>query len=124
MSSTLNTIVHNIETLTNEHNIALHWHEEMHAIFDDGFDYDEVATLNITKDDIVSLFVDPKTGKLVELTKPKLSIKWCTNEAMRTKFWFCWWIVFDNPLHSNLMVSFYFIKKLYAKFVLHLKVNY
>ena len=53
--STLNTIVDNIETLTNEKNAALQWREKMHAMFDDGLDYDEVAALNITKDDIVSL---------------------------------------------------------------------
>ena len=62
MLSTLNTIVGNIETLTNEHNATLHWHDEMHAIFDDGLDYDEIAALNISKDDLVSLFANPKIG--------------------------------------------------------------
>ena len=55
MLSTLNTIVDNIEILTNEQNVALHWHDQMHVMFDDGLDYDEVVALNITKDDIVSL---------------------------------------------------------------------
>ena len=80
--------------------------------------------LNITKDDIVNLFVDPKLSKLVEHTKPKLSIKWCTNEAMRVNFWDHWWLVFEKPPHNNLEVPFYFIRKLYAKFILGLKVNY
>ena len=43
---------------------------------------------------------------------------------MHVNFWDHWWMVFDIPPHNNLEVSFYFIKKLYAKFVLHLKVNY
>ena len=93
-------------------------------MFDDGLDYDEVTTLNITEDDIVSLFADPKIGKPVEGTKPKLSIKWCTNEAMCVNFRDRWWMVFGKSPHSNLEVPFYFIKKLYAKFVFHLKVNY
>ena len=63
MLSILNTIVDNIEILTNEQNAALHWHDEMHATFEDGLDYDEVAALNISKDDLVALFVDPKTSK-------------------------------------------------------------
>ena len=54
MLSMLNTIVDNIEILTNEQNATLHWHDQIHAMFD------EVVALNITKDDIVSLFVDPK----------------------------------------------------------------
>ena len=42
MLSMSNTIVDNIETLTNEQNVSLHWCEQMHAMFDDGLDYDEV----------------------------------------------------------------------------------
>ena len=63
MLSTLNTIVDIIETLTNEQIASLHWHDQMHDIFDDGLDYDEVAILNISKYDLVSLFVNPKSGK-------------------------------------------------------------
>ena len=33
-------------------------------------------------------------------------------------------MVFDIPAHGNLDIPFYFLKKLYAKFVLKLKVNY
>ena len=55
MLSTLNTIVDNIETLTNQQNATLHCHDKIHEMFDDGLDYDEVATLNITKDDLASL---------------------------------------------------------------------
>ena len=49
MLSMLNTIVGNIETLTNEQNATLFWRDEMHTIFYDGLDYDEVVALNITK---------------------------------------------------------------------------
>ncbi|MDF3675401.1 hypothetical protein, partial [Enterobacter hormaechei] len=55
MLSTLNTIVDNIETLTNQQNAALRWHDQMHEMFDDGLDYDEVAALNISKDNMASL---------------------------------------------------------------------
>ena len=72
MLSMLNTIVDNIQTLTIEQNVALHWCEKMHAIYDDGLDYDEVLALSISKDDIVNLFVDPKTSKKVDHKKPKL----------------------------------------------------
>ena len=53
----------NIETLTNEQNVSLHWHDQMHSMFDDGLDYDEVVALNIAKDDIVSLLMDLKIDK-------------------------------------------------------------
>ena len=96
----------------------------MHEMFDDGLDYDEVVALNISKDDLVSLFVNPKTNLQVDRKKPKLSIKWCTNDTIRANFWDHWWMVFDIPPHSNLEVPFYFLRKLYAKFVLGLKVNY
>ena len=60
MLSMLNTIVDNIETLTNKQNATLFWHDEMHEIFYDGLDYDEVVALNITKDDLAGLFANPK----------------------------------------------------------------
>ena len=65
----LNTIVDNIETLTNQQNVALHWRDEMHEMFDDGLDYDEVAALNITKEDLASLFANLKTGIPVDPKK-------------------------------------------------------
>ena len=34
------------------------------------------------------------------------------------------WTVFDIPPHRNLEAPFYFIRKLYAEFLLGLKVNY
>ena len=43
---------------------------------------------------------------------------------MCANFWDRWWMVFDIPPHNNLEDPFYFIKKLYAKFMLGLKVNY
>ena len=107
-----------------EKNVARCWPDQMHAMFDDGLDYDEVVALNITKDDLVSLFVDPKINKQVKHTKPKLSIKWCTNEAMHVNFWDRWWMVFDIPPRNNLEVPFYFVRKLYVKFLLVLKVKY
>ena len=124
MLSTLNTIVHNIETLTNKQNAILRWHDEMHEMFDDGLDYNEVAVLNIRKDDLVGLSTNPKIGLPFDHKKTKLSIKWCTNDAIRENFWDHWWMGFDIPPHSNLEVPFYFLRKLYAKFVLGLKVNY
>lgn len=88
--SMLNAILDNIETLTNEHNVSLHWLDEMHAMFDDGLDYDEVAALNISKDDLVSLFMNPKTDLQVNHKYPKLSIKWCTNDAICANYWDHW----------------------------------
>ena len=93
-------------------------------MFYDGLDYDEVAALNISKDDLVSLFENPKTSLQVNCKKPKLSIKWYTNDTICAKFWDCWRMVFDIPPHRNLEVPFYFLRKLYVEFVLGLKVNY
>ena len=70
MLSTLNTIVDNIETLTNQQNAALCWHDKMHEIFYDGLDNDEVAALNITKEDLASLSANPKAGIPVDPKNP------------------------------------------------------
>ena len=108
----------------NQKNVALHWRDEMHTMFDDGLDYDEVAALNITKDDLASLFANPKMGLLVNPKKSKLLIKWCTNDTIHADFWDFYWMVFDIPPHGNLDIPFYFLRKLYVELVLKLKVNY
>ena len=79
-------------------------------MFDDGLDYDEVVALNITKDDLSSLFANPKMGIPVDSKKFKLLIKWCTNDAIHANFWDHWWMVFDIPPHRNLEVPFYFLR--------------
>ena len=96
----------------------------MHAMFDDGLHYDEVVALNISKDDLVGLFVNLKTSLLVNHKKPKLLIKWCTNDTIHANFRDHWWMIFDIPPHSNLEVTFYFLIKLYVEFVLGLNMNY
>ena len=87
----------NIETLTNEHNATLRWHDEMHEMFDVGLGYDEVVTFNITKEDLTGIFANPKMGILVDSKKSKLLIKWCTHDAIHANFWDHWWMVFDIP---------------------------
>ena len=53
-----------------------------------------------------------------------MSIKWCTNEAIRTHLWDHWWMVFDKVPYKNLEVTIYFLKKLYVEFVKGQKDNY
>ena len=63
MLSTLNTIVDNIESLTEHHDVTLRWHDGMHYQFDENFDYDGVATFNISKKELTNLFSNPKKVK-------------------------------------------------------------
>ena len=58
-------------------------------MFDDGLDYDEVTTLNISKDDLVALFVNQKPVYKSTTKNPNYQIKWCTNDAICANFWDC-----------------------------------
>lgn len=90
----------------------------------DGLLYKDIKDLEISKAEIASLFVNPRIVQPVNPKKIKLSIKWCTNDGIVKNFWDCWWMVFDKPANNNLDIPFYFIKKLYAEFVLYKHVNY
>ena len=89
----------------------------MHHQFDDGLDYDGVVAPNISKKESTNLFAHSKYGKLVDPRKLKVSIKWCTNKAIRTNFWDRCWIVFEKSPHKILEVPIYFLRKLYVEFV-------
>ena len=66
MLATLNTIVANSETHTEQHDAALHLCNEMHHQFDDGLNCDGFVALHISKQDLTRLFANPKTGKEVD----------------------------------------------------------
>ncbi|XP_059073863.1 uncharacterized protein LOC131874482 [Cryptomeria japonica] len=124
MFDPLTSIIKRMETMTEEHNVALLWRDSMREQYADGLSYKEIKDLKISKAAIAALFVNPRTDQPVDPPKIKLSIKWCTNDGIVKKIWDRWWMVFDKPPNNNLDVPFYFIKKVCAEFVLGKHVNY
>lgn len=53
----------------------------------DGLSYEGVKNINISKQQICSLFVDPKTSQSLPINVKRFPIHWCTNVQMKNLFW-------------------------------------
>ena len=90
----------------------------------DGLSYNEVKKLKIIKQAIYSLFRLPGTNDIPEISRPHISIEWCTFPPIRDNWMDRWYMVFYIPPHNNREVPMYFHQKLYAEFVMGKHVNY
>ena len=75
----------------------------------DGLSYNEVKKLKITKEYIYTLFRLPGTDEISEITKPHISIEWCTFPPIRDHWMDRWYMVFDITPHNNREVPLYFL---------------
>lgn len=89
-----------------------------------GLSYQDVKKLKITKDQLFSLFWDPNTGLVPLTSQPHISIDWCMEPNVKANWMNCWYMVFDEDPHGNRDIPLYFLRKLYAEFILGRHVNY
>ena len=86
--------------------------------------YKDVKKLKITKDMLFSLFRDPSNGTIPPVSKPHISIDWCIEPRIKENWMDRWYMVFDEDPHGNRDIPLYFLRKLYAEFILGKHVNY
>ena len=58
------------------------------------------------------------TYDIPESIKPHISIEWCICQPIRDPWMDIWYMVFDISSHNNIEVPLYFLRKLYAEFVM------
>ena len=92
--------------------------------YGDGLDYTAIRKLKITKEHICALFRYPRMGEIPNENKPHISIEWCTFQPFIDNWMDRWYMVFDMPPHNNREMPMYFLRKLYADFMLYKRVNY
>jgi hypothetical protein len=124
LASTLDAIVDTISQSTNVLYDIASYRERKRQQYADGLDYNAVKKLKISKEVIFALFRDPRTGEIPNASKPHISIEWCTFQPFVDNWMDRWYMVFDMPPHNNREIPLYFLRKMYAEFVLHKHVNY
>ena len=121
LASTLDAIV---ETITLSNNILYDitsYRERKRREYADGLSYSAIKKLKITKEHIFSLFRDPHMRVQIGA---HISIEWCTYQPFVDNWMDRWYMVFDMPPHNNREIPLYFLRKMYAEFVLGKHVNY
>ena len=74
--------------------------------------YKDVKKLKITKDQLFSLFRDPRF--FPPTIQPHISIDWCIEPNIKSNWMDHWYMVLNEDPHGNRDIPFYFLKKLYA----------
>ena len=113
LASTLDAIV---ETISFSRNILYHitsYRERKGQEYVDGLDHNVIKKLKITKEHILSLFRDPRTGEIPNTNRPHISIEWCTFHPFVDNGMARSYMVFDIPSHNNREIPLYFLPKMY-----------
>ena len=124
LASTMDAIVDTIAQSTNILYDIKSYRERKRREQEDGLDYVAIKKLKITKQKIFALFRDPRTREIPNANWPHISFEWCIYQPFINNWMDIWSMVFDSPPHNNREMPLYFLRKLYAEFVLHKHVNY
>ena len=100
------------------------YRESRRQYYSDGLSYKDIKDLKITKDQLFSLFQDPRTVLVPPTSRAHISIDWCIEPNIKANWMDRWYMVFDEDPHGNRDIPFYFLRKLYAEFILGKHVNY
>jgi hypothetical protein len=73
------------------------YREIMYEYYNIGLDRNQVKEPVISKQQILSIFRDPRNGQELPLTKKHISIDWCIHPQISQKWIDMWYMVFDKP---------------------------
>jgi len=96
----------------------------MFDYYRDGIDRKQVRDLNITKKDLMSLFIDPRTKLQPPMSKRHICMDWCNRQQFKDNWMNRRFMVFDKPPCNNREVPLYFLRKLREEFILGHHVNF
>ena len=124
LAKALDTITNTIANSQGALYIIILYKESMRKYYSDCLSYKYIKNLKITKDQLVSLFRDPSIGLVPPTSRAHISIDWCVEPNVKANWMDFWYMVFYQDPHRNRDIPFYFLRKLYAEFILGKHVNY
>ena len=96
----------------------------MREFYSIGLSKEGVKDLNISKQELLSKFRNPRDNTVPPVAKRRICMDWCIYQPWRDNWMDRWFMVFDKAPNNNMVVPLYFLRKLWVEFVLRLHVNY
>lgn len=118
LATSLDNIVSSIVNAQGKLTNIIDYKARMFEYYKNNMDKNQVRDLNITKQELMSLFIDPRTGLQPPVTKKRIYMDWCTHQKLKDNW------MDEKPPCNNREVPLYFLTKLWAKFILGHHVNY
>ena len=123
LSTSLEIIVNSIASDQERLTSIYDYREQMYEYYSIGLDRNQVKELGISKQQILSIFRDPRNGQELPLTKKHISIDWCIHPQISQNWMDRWYMVFDKPPCNNMEMPLYFLRKLWVDFIMRNHVN-
>jgi hypothetical protein len=96
--------------LTNIHDYSTRMFEYYRIVIDKT----QVRELNITKQELMSLFIESRTGLQPPFTKRNICMDWCIHQKFKDNWMDRCFMMFDKNPWNNREVPLYFLRKLWA----------
>lgn len=96
----------------------------MREYYFNGLTKEKINDLNITKAQLYSLFTDLRKHQPPSIMKPRVCMDWCYFQPWRDKWMQKLFKIFDVHPCNNREVPQYFLRKLWAEFLMGEHVNY
>jgi hypothetical protein len=110
LATSLDIIVNSIASSQGKLTSIYDYREIMYEYYSTGLDKNQVKDLGISKQQILTIFRDPRNGQELPLTKKHLSIDWCIHPHISQNWMDRWYMVFDKPPYNNREVPLYFLE--------------
>jgi hypothetical protein len=124
LATSLDVIVRSIASSQGKLTSISEYRERMFEYYNTGLDRKQVGDLGISKQQLMSIFIDPRSQQQPPMTKKHICIDWCIHPQISENWMDRWYMVFDKPPCNNREVPLYFLQKLWAEFILGQHVNY
>jgi hypothetical protein len=124
LATSLETIVSSIPSSQGKLTTISKHMARMFKLYNSRLDRNQVRDLNISKQNLMSLFIDPRTRVKPHVKKKCICMDWCIHPQFFDNSMDSWFMVFDKPPCNNMEVPLYFLRKLWAEFILGHHVNY
>jgi hypothetical protein len=113
LATSLDVIVRSIASAQGKLTSISEYRARMFEFYRTGLDRNQVRDLGISKQDLMSLFIDPRSGQQPPVTKKHICIDWCIHPQILQNWMDRWFMVFDAPPCNNREVPLYFLRKLW-----------
>lgn len=112
LSISLDVIARSITSAQGKLTSIFEYREIMFEYYNAGFDGKKVGYLGISKQEIMSIFINPRSQQQPPMTKKCICIDWCIHPKINKNWMDRWYMVFDKPPCNNREVPLYCFSKI------------
>ena len=109
LASSLDTMITSIKETQSQHTNITDYRTRMREFYSTELSKEGVKDLNISKQELLSKFRNPRDNIVPPVTKRRICMDWCIYQPWRDHWMDRWFMVFDKAPNHNMEVPLYFL---------------